>query len=372
MSTSLPMPHQYSNKFEWAADFVSRHGMTLPPDTPELRSLRNWFCFKLNQFKKGTLGDDNISMLARFGLDFSVYEATNTGKGHRSPDHELIEELRAWHQISGGYDLSNSAPEVLLEFHARLLDTFGVRGYTERARKIEAALEGFCIPLWRRADQAPVNVEEAQWWRMADHYDTATKHTPAYLGVIHPQAEPAAAEWARDQIERALRLTPLQRGFLTGQGLLIPHAMRKRNQQREADRQVRAGVSLDDPCYGLKDRRLESFLGVCMYFRMILVKSSDKEIMSAFGIDPVGLLSLRTHVDPLCADFSINTVTDVRKLFPRFGEDLLKYVDEESLTSVDRNRPATLRQVHSRALKSIKAALEYTRAHYIRQDIAIY
>ncbi|WP_137921275.1 hypothetical protein [Hydrogenophaga sp. 2FB] len=370
--SSLPMPSHYGSKFDWAADFVRDHGMTLPPDTPELRSLRNWFCFKLNQFKKGTLGESNIAQLARYGLDFSRYEATNTGKGHRSPDADLIDALRAWHQLTGGYDLSNSSPDELIEFQRLLQDTFSVRGYTERARKIEASLEDFRIPLWRHAGQDPVDAEEARWWKMADYYVTSTKKTPAYLGVVHPEAEALAADWAVEQIGRAPRLTRMQRGFMRGQGLMIDTTMRRVNKRREADRQVRAGVSLDQPIYGLKDRRLDSFLGICMYFRMLLTSSSDKEIMSAFGIDPEGLLFLRKNVDPICQGFTVNTMTDVRKLYPQFGEQLLTYDHPGCLETRDSARPAMLRPIHIDVLRAIKQALSFSRAHFIRQDIAIY
>lgn len=58
-------------RFAEAAAWVERNGMTLPPDTPQHRSLRNWFCFKLNQYKKNALGAANEALLAQYGLDFS-------------------------------------------------------------------------------------------------------------------------------------------------------------------------------------------------------------------------------------------------------------------------------------------------------------
>ncbi len=372
MSKSLPMPRHYSSKFEWAADWVGDNGMTLPPDTPELRSLRNWFCFKLNQFKKGTLGSSNEAELERWGLDFARYEATNTGKGHRPPDGLMIEMLRDWRRESGSYDLSNSSPPELITYHHRLTDTFSVRGYTERSRNIEAALDGFRIPLWRHAAQVPVTFAEQDWWNQAYYYDSATKHTPAYLGVLHPKADETAAAWAVDQISRASQLNALQRGFLVGQGLLVNKAARKVHQRREADRMVEAGVSLDDPQYGMKDRRLDSFLGQCMYLRMRVVKSSEKEIMAAFGIDPEALLELHHVVGARFEGSNVSHITDVRHLYLQFGEEILRYASMEAIERKDEMRPIVLRPFHVPVLKAVHCGLQHYRSQPVSQDIAIY
>ena len=90
---SSGVPLKYANAFEWAREWSQAHGMTLPPDTDEFRSLRNWFCYKLNQFKNDKLGPKNEALLAHYGLDFSQYEALNTGKGERPSDRLFAQEL---------------------------------------------------------------------------------------------------------------------------------------------------------------------------------------------------------------------------------------------------------------------------------------
>lgn len=372
MSQPYPMPARFANKFEWAASFVQEHGMTLPPNTPELSSLRNWMCFKLNQFKKGTLGEDSIQMLEHYGLDFSRYEATNTGKGHRRPDAEVINALLAWRERTGSLDLSADAPEDLVRAHRLQTDTFSARGLTDRARKIEAEVPGLRIPLWRRHGQAPLTSADLKWWAAAYEYADLTRDTPAFLGVVHPDAPLAAAQWALQQLDHADQLTGLKRGFMVGQGLLVNRAGRERSKRREADLWVSRGVSLDEPEYGVKDRRLDSFLGICMYARMLETKANDKEVMAAFGINPSGLALLKANVAPLFQGIPLKTLQRVRLFYPDYGDQLLRFKAQDPVADLVANRPAALKPIHMRCLAAIAEALAYTRTNYIRQDIAVY
>ncbi len=372
MSKSLPMPLHFSSKFEWAASWVEENGMTLPPDTPELRSLRNWFCFKLNQFKKGTLGESNLQLLAEHGLDFSEYEATNTGKGDRLPDAVLIGELRLWYQLKGDYVLTPYAPALLLKSRLLLREGFGARGRTERARKIEDALPGFSIPLWRLEGQPEPTAVEVQWWIDAARFERAAQTTPAYLGVVHPQTNAECAAWAREQMSGLARLTPMQKGFLIGAGLVVDTAQRKIRKLRESNRAVEQGRTLDLPSYRAKDKRLNTFLGVCMYARCVDVGTSDREIMAAFGITPEGLVALREGTAQFIGTWARKRYQVLRNLYLSFGERLLKFAEMPEDDAEWVHRPALLGPKELEALRCLKSALAVTQSLSLKQDIALY
>lgn len=372
MSKSLPMPQIYADKFEWAAAWADEHGMTLPPDTPELRSLRNWFCFKLNQYKKGTLGESNLEQLAKHGLDFAEYEATNTGKGERLPDAVLIGELRQWHAATGSYALTPYAPALLLKSRMLLREAFGSRGRTARARKIEEALPGFSIPLWGLEGQPEPSISELQWWTEAAKFEDATHTTPAYLGVLHPQTERACAEWATNQLTNVKRLTPMQKGFLLGAGLIVDTAQRKIHKLRESNRAVEGGRTLNLPTYKAKDKRLNTFLGVCMYARCVSLGTSDREIMAAFGISPEGLVALQKGTIVFISKLAGRRFLALRKLYLSFGERLLKFADMPETDAEWAQRPASLGPKDLEALRALKSTLEVTKSLALKQDIAFY
>ena len=372
MSKSLPMPETFADKFEWAASWVRENGMSLPPDTPELRSLRNWFCFKLNQYKKNALGDRNIELLANHGIDFSEYEATNTGKGERTSDVVLVGELRQWHQTRGTYDLSPEASLLLHRSRTLLMEAYVARGRTDRARKLEHALPGFVIPLWRLTGQPAPGHDEIVWWVQAHRFEEATLETRAYLGVLHPDTDSVSAEWARKQLANVSNLKPLQRGFLVGVGLGADWTQRRIHQRREADLAASKGMSLSQPTYRTKDKRLTTFLGVCMYLRSCSVKASDKEVMAAFGITPESLVTLRTTTAHLNLHVNTTRITKLRKLFLSFGERLLDFSGMPEDHPEWINRPALLGPRESEALAICKEVLGITRSLSLKQDIALY
>lgn len=73
------VPALYANAWEWAAAWIASNGVTLPPDTSEYRSLRNWFCYQVSNFKKKKLSPQSEELLQRYGIDLSLYRADNTG-----------------------------------------------------------------------------------------------------------------------------------------------------------------------------------------------------------------------------------------------------------------------------------------------------
>ena len=202
-TTSNGVPQEFADAFEWAADWAGKNGMTLPPDTNEFRSLRNWFCYKLNQFKKGTLGARNEALLAMHGLDFSTYEALNTGKGEREPDAPYILQLRDWRTARGTYDLDASAPVKLRQWQSKLITRYSEDGPSMRIKEMQRKLPDLHFGLWRRpSDQVP-SLETRQWWQQATRFEVLTESCHAFRGELHPKTPADLVTWATAQQEKA-------------------------------------------------------------------------------------------------------------------------------------------------------------------------
>lgn len=297
-TTSNGVPQEFADAFEWAADWAGKNGMTLPPDTNEFRSLRNWFCYKLNQFKKGTLGARNEALLAMHGLDFSTYEALNTGKGEREPDAPYILQLRDWRTARGTYDLDASAPVKLRQWQSKLITRYSEDGPSMRIKEMQRKLPDLHFGLWRRpSDQVP-SLETRQWWQQATRFEVLTESCHAFRGELHPKTPADLVTWATAQQEKAKagKMPVRQRGWMLGVGLLI-------NSGQEIVHKARAQCLVEFrggenaiARYGNKDRRLSSLLGALLAIRLVVRGASDHEICTELKVAPTVAQQIRLHV----------------------------------------------------------------------------
>lgn len=304
------LPKQYASSFEWAGAWVKEHGVTLPPDTPELRSLRNWFCYKMSQYKKGTLGANNTALLAKHGIDLSLYDAPNTGKGKRLPDQILVEKLRRWREVNGSYDLTAAADDDLLLWQRRILSGFEFRGRSARMAEIEAQLEGLDIAVWRRPDGRGEPTDEA-WWAMARRWRQQNEATPAYRGTLDPRTPEDLSNWAAAQARAARKLSSRQVGELRSLGLL-PDRERARLKVREAATTLVKHVErVAEDGYGHRERSLNTFFGVCMYLRLITQGTPLTDIYASLAITPHSHQRLLSALNPLMGDIERHCRKDV-------------------------------------------------------------
>lgn len=229
------IPAQFAHAWAWAADWVSKNGVTLPPDTNEYRSLRNWFSYQVNAYNKGTLSERSKILLTQYNIDLSLYRAPNTGRGQLADDAAMILRMEELHAISGSYDMPAEAGEDLIQWQARLLECFRTRGSSARLRAIEARLPGLRIGMWLRPDETPIPAQQLNWWAQAEQFRVATASCQAYAGVVDPRTPAPLVVWAFDQ-RRAFdegRLSQRQKGELRALGVL-PNQDSVRNRERSA------------------------------------------------------------------------------------------------------------------------------------------
>lgn len=290
------VPPEFSSPFEWAAHWVKLKGVTLPPDTNEFRTLRNWFCYKFDQFKKGALGQKNIDLLEKHGIDFGLYEALNTGKGEREADGPHIGLLRAWHAIHGTYDLDMTADAKLLGWQAKLVTSFTSGGASSRMRGIVEKLPGLCLGLWRRPTDKPWSADIKTWWEQAASFERAAKTHPPFRGSIHPEMPKEFTDWGRTQIACwvAGSITARRRGWMRGIGL-VANMDRIRVEAKRAMIAVEARGGEDKiESYRKRDYRIDHLLGAFMSFRMLARNANDRELCTSFSLTPAQAIKLRS------------------------------------------------------------------------------
>lgn len=272
--------------------------MTLPPDTDEYRSLRNWYCFKLNQFKKGTLGAKNEALLAHYGLDFSQYEALNTGRGERESDRPCIQALKQIKLATGSYALNDDAPAHLVAWQDRLLHRFEEDGLSRRMKEMLRELPGLHLGLWMRPRDLPPSVHERDWWNKATQYEVLAERFPAHAGVQHPGMPASMHDWARHQQTLAARqeLPKRASGWMRGIGLQV-NAVRQRvgAARLKASLDMRGGESSLNQ-YAANDRRLSSIRGAIGAIHAVQQGRDDHALMVEFNIDPPTAVALRKHI----------------------------------------------------------------------------
>ncbi len=312
------MPAEFENKFAWAKWWVDKNGMTLPPDTAELRSLRNWFCFKVDQYKKGSLGIQNETMLAVYGLDLSTYEALNVGRGERESDIRLIHTLIKWKAETGSYDLTDAAPDGLIEWQHKLLARFFDDGVSSRMKAISDELDGFEFGTWKRPFEEALPEEYVNWWREARKYEEQIGSFESFRGGIHPNAPKALRSWARAQ-QLAVQKGTLDMkkiGWLRKHGIVDHKSRYLTSATREkALLELRGGADAN-LTYGRKERRLSSMLGALLAIKLVIQRRPDREICVEMRLLPVHAVALRKQISATVGDMKLNKaiLTDCRML----------------------------------------------------------
>lgn len=295
---SLPIPDEFQgSRLLWAAAWCKENGVTLPPDTCELRSLRNWFCNQLQRWKKKKHSPEEAEELVANGIDFSQYKALNTGKGARDSDEACVSMLKNWRAQHGSYDLADDAPASLLAWQKKCLARFFADGRSKRMLEIEAELSGFEFVMWRAPYHAAHSQEFIKWMDKARAFEIAAKAAPAFRGQFHPAMDPALVAWAKHQ-QKSSNVEPRVRGVLLDLHILANASQIEVNNTRESHlADARALGSNERPPSAYSERRLTRFLGTALFARKIHKGASDMELMTEFAITPDGLDRAKSALD---------------------------------------------------------------------------
>lgn len=377
---SKGVPAQFDNAWHWASDWISKHGVTLPPDTSEYRSLRNWFCYQVNQFKKGELSKRSKELLAKYQIDLSQYRAPNTGTGQMLDDQTLILRLQMHYAITGSYDLTEDADAELLMWQRRLLDCYMHRGTSTRMRLIEAQLPGFRYGLWMLPNETPIHRTQMGWWHRAGEFRRAAEKFPAFRGKIDPDTPAYLGMWASDQIAAARegKLTRRQGAELTSLGLLATRD-HQRSQAREVVLTALRSRSTTDqpqatPFFGRRERDLKTFLGVSLLARLLKRNATLRDIYSTLSISPSQFARVKKSMELLMVQLMClckrNDLRDVRMLYRTYSNEFDQARNIDSLpdsvfSTLPGNRGQDIRKLASLLLE----VRDLMRQIHVRQDI---
>ena len=229
------VPEQFDDAWHWAADWVKTHGVTLPPDTSALRSLRNFFCYQVSMFKKGKLSRKSAERFAHYGIDLASYHAPSAVRSVRRDYGQLFTLLCTHYEKHGSYDLTHQSDAQLIAWQKRLLRTYFTLGVSARMREFAATLPGFSFGAWLRPGEASIPSSEYSWWSQALAFRTAAKTKPAFRGKLDPSMHASLREWASNQIEAVRQggLSPRQRGELRTLNI-ITRTSTKHSQRKSA------------------------------------------------------------------------------------------------------------------------------------------
>lgn len=296
---SLPRPAIFPTNDDWAEFWVKHNGMTLPPYTPELLSLRNWFCNQKNRWRKGETRPEYQAELLVRGIDFNKYSANNTGRIVRSDDRPFVAQMIDHHKKTGSFNLDKASPEALLDWQERLLARFFLDGRSTRLIEIEAKLPGLDYATWMRPNESGDFKELTEWMVKARRFEQACKKTPAFRGDLHPRMAADLQVWARQQqfLASSKKLTGRKMAVLKDLHILKNKTQRRVNQQREKQLAIERKQAGSSNLRGGNERRLDTFLGTCLYVRKIVQESSDIAIMTEFCISPDTLLLIKNIVE---------------------------------------------------------------------------
>lgn len=322
------VPEQYPNAWAWAADWVKSHGVTLPPDTSDYRSLRNWFCYQVNMFRKGQLSKRSVALLNEYGIDLSQYRAPNTGRGELFDDRRMILKMQEHNAITGSYDLPEDADAELLEWQRRLLDAYLVRGVSARMKAIEAQLPGFEYGLWMRPNETPIPSSQMGWWHRAREFRSASKEYPAFRGKIDPRMPQYLGMWAAQQItdHASGKLSKRQRAELVALNIIAGKDHLRSRERSLALQQARAVMGLygaaapsEERQQGNHERNLKMFLGAALLARLLNRNATLPEIYATLCITPVQFDRIRKALDlimvPLVSLSRKSTLTTLRECY---------------------------------------------------------
>jgi len=284
---TLPRPAQYKDEYEWYADWSRVNGVSLPPDVPELRKLRNFIDNKVKRYRAGQLTQQAKEMMALHGIDLSEYSATNTGSGERESDEPRIAQMRALHEATGSYDLSAGTDPGLLAWQEKLLYNFSAGGRSGRMKRIEAQLPGLRYPLWRKPGE-PLPKIDRTWMAMADRVRDCSGEYPVFRGELHPRMPADLAQWCRTQQEQASSsrgtLSPAQKGVLRDLEILDKPSRKVNAQRLQLDQAL--GIKAKLPS---SDRHLNTFLGAAAFVRYMLMGKPVTAYYVWFGLSPAEL-----------------------------------------------------------------------------------
>lgn len=374
-TSSRGVPAQYENAWHWAGDWVAKNGVTLPPDTTQLRSLRNWFCYQVNMFKKDRLSDVSRELLDHYKIDLSLYRAPNTGRGTLLDDEAMIQVMLMLHTNTGSFNPQADAEPVLLEWQRRLIERYTARGTSARMRAIESKLPGFRFAFWLRPGKFPVPTSHHSWWTTVQAFRLATVNCPAFRGVLDKSTPMHLSAWATEQISAAAagKLSPRQRGELLSIGILSNHEHKRSTQREEALRVARVAAGATETS-GQRDRDLNSFLGTALLVRLLRRNASLTDIYSTLGITPHQYSRLLTPLRPIHGPLielgELNRLNRARQLY---HDNSLKFDTARALSDLPESIFEGIPKLACQRLKSLVGLLfearEILRSTNVRQTI---
>ena len=327
VSTSAQgVPTEFANAWEWAAHWVKNEGVTLPPDTSETRSLRNWFCYQLQMFKKNTLSARSEELLRQLGIDLSLYRAEKTGKGYLMDDATQIAALRAHFAEHGTYNLRFDSDAHLVQWQKRLLARFVARGSSARMQAIAEQLPGFCYGLWLRPADAPIPSTEVGWWRRAAELRIASRERPSFRGKIDLGVPVHLRLWASEQIGLAQtgKLHPRQRGELLSLQL-ISHGEHRASQTRAVALATARMERGQEPRSTLKERDVQTFLGACLLVHLLHDQKEKRAVYRSLSLSPAQFGRVQEAVEPWAQEIArLGNKTNLcalRKIYKRFAHE---------------------------------------------------
>lgn len=287
---SRGVPAEFDNAWHWASVWIRDHGVTLPPDTNDTRSLRNWFCYQVNRLQNGELSARSKQLMARYGIDLQTYCANHLVAGKAAHAQAVANTLRLHKDKTGSYDVGHDADAELLRLHSNLISNYKHSGLSGRMQAIEACLPDFRFGLWMGPNEEPASPQAHAWWRQAQRFKLATLNTPAFRGALDPLTPEDYQQWAEEQVQSYAQgcLSARQRGELMYLGLLQPKHM-KQSHERAAALEATRAVLQTQPGSAPKERRLSAFLGICLLVRLLANHSPTPTLYTEFCITPAQL-----------------------------------------------------------------------------------
>lgn len=296
------IPAAFADAWEWAAHWTALHGVTLPPDTSELRSLRNFFCYQVGMFKKNQLSPKSAAKFAQHGIDLARYQAPGTGSGDRLDDEACLQLLQAHYASHGSYDLQEDSPALLLAWQTRLLKTYCTSGQSGRMRALAAALPGFSYGHWLKPGEAAVPSSEFSWWSRAREFRTAAKTRPPFRGRIDPEMSVQLRLWASEQIALLKQgsLSSRQRGELLSMDICARASHRRSQEKASLLASARSAISpLASETHGTCQRDVTHFLGASLLVTLVRHGAGGISIYRKLGVYPAQYARMQMAIEPV-------------------------------------------------------------------------
>jgi len=328
------IPAEFADAWEWAAHWTQHHGVTLPPDTNELRSLRNFFCYQMSMFKKNKLSAKSAAKFAKHGIDLARYKAPGTGSGKRLDDEACLQHLKAHYAAHGTYDLHAGCTALLLTWQIRLLKTYCASGQSARMRAIAAALPGFSFGSWLKPGETPIPSSEYGWWAIAREFRVAAKTKPAFRGKVDPAMSVKLRTWASEQLalQKQGLLSARQAGELRSLQIAARPSHRRSQEKAALLASARSHDSLGDAeMRGKCQRDVTTFLGATLLVTMVRHGAASTNIYRKLCVYPAQYARMAAAMEPfiqrLDAMATKSNLTRVRAIYkddPKLCESMFK------------------------------------------------